>query len=492
MRKLSFAARAVVALGFLFGFYFLALGLALLLVYLPYAELVHLHRVSPKLSLACLAGAFAIVRALFIVRPAAFHAPGPEIFEQDQPELFAVIRDVATQMKTKMPVHVYLIPDVNAFVAEVSGFLGFGTKRVMGIGYGLLAVDDVSNLKATLAHELGHFTGGDTRLGGVIYRTRASIGQMLASLGASALSKPFEWYGNLYLRVTFAVSRHQELEADRAGILVAGRDAHIEGLRREVRGGILFGSYVRGEIAPLCGGGVCPKSLYDGFRAFSTRIPEAQVDEAIASRETDPHDTHPAFAERIAFAQTVPDPGIARDARPAMALLRRAPDAELALEPYVFGGLGVTGALRRIEWSEVASVFYAPKLAEEGRKFAERLFPVLGAGPKYSDVARALAAALDARAVDDLARALEPEIGTLPQSVRADAAAAILGRALGVLAGAALVERGGAWHTAAGAPLTVEIEGTSYSPMTLGRDAVKKTEARAELVAMVAGETRAA
>jgi heat shock protein HtpX len=482
--NVSFAARAMVALGFLIGFYVLALSLAGVLVYLPYASVVHLHHFSGKLIFASLAGAFAIVRALFAVRRPAFHAPGPELRESDQPELFALIRDVAARMKTSMPSHVYLIPDVNAFVAEVGGFLGFGTTRVMGIGLGLLHVGDVSGLKATLAHELGHFAGSDTALGGVVYRTRAAIGQMLSTLGNGVLSKPFEWYGSLYLRVTFAVSRHQELEADRAGITIAGREAHIEGLTKEVRAGLLFAVFMNTEIRPLCGAGMCPRPLYEGFVGFLERAPREKVDQALAERTTDKHDTHPALADRVAFARTVPDPGVPRDTRPALALLRAPNDVEAAVEPYLFGEIGVKGALQRIAWNDVAATFYAPRLAEEAREYAERLFPLLGAGPSYRDVARAFGAALATRSREELARSLEPRLKDAPAHVLGEAVPAILGRALGLLVGAAMIERGGAWQTAAGAPLTIAIDGAAHAPLDLAREAVAKATSLQPILAL--------
>ncbi|HEY2512711.1 MAG TPA: M48 family metallopeptidase [Polyangiaceae bacterium] len=473
-RNASFAFRAFLALGLLFGFYGLALSLAGLLVWLPYVSVFHLHKFHAKLILLSLGGAFAIVRALFSVRRPVFHAPGPEIHEADEPALFAVIREVAGRMKTPMPVHVYLVPDVNAFVTEVGGFLGFGTTRVMGIGMGLLHVGDVSGLKATLAHEFGHFVGSDTALGGVVYRTRAAIGQMLASLEDTVLSKPFEWYGSLYLRVTFAVSRHQELEADRAGILLAGRDAHIEGLTKEVRAGVLFGIFLRSEIAPLCEAGLCPQSIYEGFENFLVRFPSEKVDKLLAEDKTDKHDTHPALTDRLAFARTVPDPGVARDVRPALSLLRAPKAAEEKLEPYVFHELEVKGALRRVAWEDVAAKFWAPRLAEEARGYAERLYPVLKAGPSYGDVVRAFGAAMSPPERERLARVLEPRLEGAPAFVLEKAVPGILGRALGVLVGAAMVERGGAWETSVGAPLTVAFEGTSHAPLDLAREAVEK------------------
>ena len=473
-RNASFAFRAFLALGLLFGFYGLALSLAAVLVWLPYVSVFHLHKFHAKLILFSLGGAFAIVRALFAVKRPAFHAPGPELHEADEPALFAVIRDVATRMNTPMPAHVYLVPDVNAFVTEVGGFLGFGTTRVMGIGMGLLHVGDVSGLKATLAHEFGHFVGSDTRLGGVVYRTRAAIGQMLASLEDSVLSKPFEWYGSLYLRVTFAVSRHQELEADRAGILLAGRDAHIEGLTKEVKGGVLFAIFMRSEIAPLCEAGLCPRSLYEGFEHFLARFPGEKIEKLLAEEKTDKHDTHPALTDRVAFARTVPDPGVPRDTRAALSLLKAPKAAEERLEPYLFSELEVKGALKRVAWDDVASTFWAPRLAEEARVYAERLYPVLKAGPSYAAVVRALGDAMTPPERERLARVLEPRLEGAPPPVMEKAVPSILGRALGVLVGAAMVERGGSWETSVGAPLTVSIEGTTHAPLDLAREAVEK------------------
>src|SRR5206468_10840882 len=106
------------------------------------------------------------------------------------------------------------------------------------------------------------------------------------------------------------------------------------------RGAVLFSGFIRSEIGPLCEEGTCPKPLYEGLARFIERAPREKVDEALASEKTDPHDTHPALADRIAFARALPDPNVPRDARPAVALLARPSDVEAILEPYPFGPLG--------------------------------------------------------------------------------------------------------------------------------------------------------
>jgi hypothetical protein len=60
-RTPSLGLRALLALGLMIGFYGLAIGVAALLVWLPYAELTYMHRIHPKLALGCLAGAAIIL-----------------------------------------------------------------------------------------------------------------------------------------------------------------------------------------------------------------------------------------------------------------------------------------------------------------------------------------------------------------------------------------------------------------------------------------------
>jgi len=193
---MSFVLRAIVALALMVGFYVLAFAMSAALLYVPYALVVYGHRISVQLSVVCLVSAFAILKGCVFVRSPRFEAPGPLVTERDQPELFRLIRDVAGPMRTRMPDRVYLMADVNAFVTEIGGFFGLGSRRVMGIGVGLLHVDNVSQLKATIAHEFGHYAGGDTRIGGIVYRTRVAIGRVLENLSRNWLSKPFELYAS--------------------------------------------------------------------------------------------------------------------------------------------------------------------------------------------------------------------------------------------------------------------------------------------------------
>jgi heat shock protein HtpX len=81
----------------------------------------------------------------------------------------------------------------------------------------MLTLLNVSELSGVIAHEFGHYHGGDTKLGPWIYRTRVAIGRTIVSLaqgGSTIVRAPFEWYGTFFLKVTHSISRVQEFAAD--------------------------------------------------------------------------------------------------------------------------------------------------------------------------------------------------------------------------------------------------------------------------------------
>src|SRR5436190_23518547 len=89
--KVSFIiVRAVLALLFAIGFYVLALGIALGLFWVPYAEFAYAQHITPKLAVICILGGLAIVWSV-LPRPDKFSAPGPLLKRQKQPRLFAAL-----------------------------------------------------------------------------------------------------------------------------------------------------------------------------------------------------------------------------------------------------------------------------------------------------------------------------------------------------------------------------------------------------------------
>jgi Zn-dependent protease with chaperone function len=359
-RSMSIAIRALLALALMIGFYGLAIGIAFGLLYLPYAEVVYLDQLHPGLVIFAVGGAMIILAAI-IPRRDRFGPPGPRLTVDAQPALFELIKNVATVTQQKMPRDVYLIPEVNAWVARRGGTMGVGGRRVMAVGVSLLSVLTVSELRAVLAHEFGHFHGGDTRLGRWVYQTSAALIRTVQSLeeDESILQVPFVLYARLFLRVSRAVSRHQELAADRLSAEMIGAQALASGLTKIHGAGLAFGAYWSTEIAPVVNAGYRPP-LADGFRRFvagSLGAPAIQsaVQRALEDPDRHAYDSHPPLADRLEALRKFGDADEPLDARTALSLLR---DID-AFEPIFLERATSSGQpLRPIAWEAVGQTVY--------------------------------------------------------------------------------------------------------------------------------------
>jgi heat shock protein HtpX len=308
----SLAVRVVLAVGLMIGFYILAVVIAGALLYIPYAAWAYAGRLHANLVFFCALGAGTILWAI-LPRPDRFVPPGPLLRPEDHPKLFEVVTGIATATQQAMPSEVYLTLEMNAWVMDRGGVMGFGSRRVMGLGLSLLQVLSVSQLRAVLAHEFGHFHGGDTKLGPWIYKTRAAIGRTLEGLAEynSLLQKPFLWYGKAFLRITHAISRRQEFTADALAARIVGSRPLIEGLQLSYGAAFAFNTYWRYEVAPVLRCGFHPP-LAEGFHRYlaSPRIAAAvssNLDRELEGGETDPFDTHPPLHARIADLQNRSD-----------------------------------------------------------------------------------------------------------------------------------------------------------------------------------------
>jgi Zn-dependent protease with chaperone function len=360
MAQSSMAVRAALAVALMIGFYVLAIIVAAFLFLVPWLQAYLLGRVFVQLSLASVVSGCIILWSI-LPRPDRFDPPGPRLEATSQPELFQVIETVARSTGQPPPEEVYLIPDVNAWVAQRGGMMGFGSRPVMGLGLSLLQLLTVAQLRAVLAHEFGHFHGGDTRLAPWVYKTRAAIGRTLAGLGdrAKLVHIPFEIYGNFFLRVTHGVSRQQELNADAMAARVEGVSALADGLKITHGAAPAFAAYWQTEVAPLLQAGVLPP-LANGFGRFvsaggvSESIKET-VDFDIREGRSDPYDTHPPLRERLE-ALGAADQGAAPSPT-AISLLRELPELERAL--LRFARVNVD-RMRPVAWEDVGEQVLRP------------------------------------------------------------------------------------------------------------------------------------
>lgn len=372
-RRPSIALFAIFAIVMVIASYMFVVGLAAACVYIPYFFLFHSESPGIQTLVLFLFGIVIAATMLWslIPRRDKFTAPGLLIDRSTQPRLFGELDDIAAALNEEIPREVYLIGDANAFVSDRGGVLGFGSRRVMGIGLPLLSTLTVSQFRAVLAHEFGHYYGGDTRLGPWVYKTKTSIVRIFENIGSVGelakiailglmyvvVTSVLKWFFFGFLRGINFVSRRQEFRADELACLVAGRQNLIDGLRTIHGTAIAWPSYWKSEVAPLISEGKLV-AISDGFHRF-LRVPgistaiEKSLTERLEKEKTEPYDTHPPLRDRISAAQNFADSSAPQDSRPAIALLDNPQCSEISFVEQCVPDTP-SGSLQYVPWDHVA------------------------------------------------------------------------------------------------------------------------------------------
>ncbi len=361
----SLAGRALIALGLMVGFYALAITILAVLLYIPYAEWTYAGRLHLKLTFVCIVGAGIILWSI-VPRRDRFDPPGPRLEAAEHPRLFGKLTGIAKTVGQPMPAEVYLVPEVNAWVAQRGGIMGLGSRRVMGLGLPLLPVLTISQLEAVLAHEFGHYHGGDTKLAPWVYKTRVAISRTLQELAKrkSILIYPFLWYGNMFLRVTHAISRAQEYSADELAARTVGAESLIDGLKAIHKAAMAFEPYWTSEVGPVLDAGFRPP-LAEGFSRFlaSASVQEAVsqgLEQELTNVGPDPYDTHPPLPDRISALKRLAQGKRPVQKLPAISLLENVPELDALLLNAILGDGTKVGALKPTKWEEVGRQVLLP------------------------------------------------------------------------------------------------------------------------------------
>lgn len=183
-----------------------------------------------------------------------------EITEEEHPRLFEFINQLVAEVKSPSPKKVFIVPNVNAAVFYNSSFwsMFFPVRKNLEIGLGLVNSLNMSEFKAVLAHEFGHFSQRSMKIGSYVYTVNRAIYNMvyeysswdklldnwIASGGIfgffasmprfmvngvrALLRKAYELINIRYM----GLSREMEYNADLIAVSAAGNTATISALRR--------------------------------------------------------------------------------------------------------------------------------------------------------------------------------------------------------------------------------------------------------------------
>ncbi len=293
----------------------------------------HLPRIPVKavLIVVCFAGAmlmmiWACLRSLFVrIRD---EDPGRALSESDAPGLWALAREVASEVGTRPVDVIYLTPGCDMAVFERGRAVDKArdrAKRSLILGLGVVDGFGLDAFRAVLAHEYGHFLHRDTAGGDVALRVNATMGRFAMSMFQQGNAQWWNvgwqfvrFYHWFYRRITHGASRLQEINADRVAALAYGKRAFEAGLRHVIRRDLalryqhalsqqrvakvdepewaLTGAAAAAPANAFVVAPILPGASY--LRADVRRQIEVQVD-AIWSAPTTEDDTHPSPVERV-------------------------------------------------------------------------------------------------------------------------------------------------------------------------------------------------
>jgi Zn-dependent protease with chaperone function len=183
-----------------------------------------------------------------------------EVTEEQEPALFQLIHDIVDEVQTDFPKKVYFSAQVNAAVFYDSSFwsMFLPVKKNLEIGVGLMNTVTVSELKAILAHEFGHFSQRSMKVGSYVYNVNQVIHNLLFDNEGysnlisrwASVSGYIAFFVNLAVRIIsgiqwvlrkvyevvnlnyLALSREMEFHADEVAAHVAGSTPLITSLLR--------------------------------------------------------------------------------------------------------------------------------------------------------------------------------------------------------------------------------------------------------------------
>lgn len=236
---------------------------------------------------------------------------GMRIVPFEAPKLFAMINDLRRQLDAP-PFHEVLITDeFNADVVQVPSLGIFGWHRTyLLIGLPLMKALTVDQVRALLAHELGHLASGRGWASNWIYRQRLCWIRLLEAVDANRnkggiLFKPFlSWFAPYFNAYSFPLARAIEYEADATAVRLTSSRAAAEALTSVS----IVGSYLNERFWPqlhkqadeLPRPRFSPYSSmgHDVAASLDSSLTKGWLEDALARRTTS-SDTHPALADRL-------------------------------------------------------------------------------------------------------------------------------------------------------------------------------------------------
>lgn len=262
---ISYAARVLLVLLAIIAFIFIYSAMLAGSAYLVYISIIYNVVKITKLTLLLKIGSIAtsVMLFLFIIKfifkqHRQDNSMMIELKEKDYPELFSFIRILAQDVGAPFPKKIFASPDVNAAVFYNSSILSLflPVRKNLLIGLSLVNSLNLSEFKAVLAHEFGHFSQSSMKLGNYVYVANKILHTMvydrdkwdnilnkwcnqelrIAIFGwilkgiVTPLRAFLSFFYGFINRLNSSLSRQMEFNADLEAVKITGSEAIINAL----------------------------------------------------------------------------------------------------------------------------------------------------------------------------------------------------------------------------------------------------------------------
>lgn len=324
-----------------------------------------------------------------------------EISAEDQPQLFAFIDQITREAHAPAPKKIYLSADVNAGVFYDSSFwsMFLPVKKNLKIGLGLVNCVNVSEFKAIMAHEFGHFSQRSMKFGSYVYNLNKVIYNMLydndgyeqalTTLASGHSILRFLAYINIQiikgmqfvLRKVYIVlnknymglSREMEFHADAVAAYASGSNQMITSLKRVEIGQICYDrllGYWNGKLGEnKLSANIYPQQQ-ELIRFYATSLnvdtdaaglPVIADDMVTAGKSEivveDQWSSHPSTEDREAALNKL-NLQTATQTQSAWVLFNNAAELQERLTDHLYAGVTKTDASAFVQLDEFKNEFY--------------------------------------------------------------------------------------------------------------------------------------
>lgn len=279
----SYQLKSFLAILAIVLFFVLYTAMVVALGYLVYYAIFYgMGRIN-KFTILMKAGAIAGAVMLFVftlkfIFKLKNHKPNNRIklAREKNANLWSFIETICNETGAPRPKNIYVDPDVNAYVAYTNMWLSLflPVRKELTIGMGLTDCLNLSEFKAVISHEFGHFAQRSMKIGSYIISANTIIHDMIFErdkwddlleqwrasdirLSAAAwIITPMIWVIRQILNLFYqflnimysSLSREMEFNADKVAVKTSGSEAIISALWKLDGGSMAWNSTLNNSI----------------------------------------------------------------------------------------------------------------------------------------------------------------------------------------------------------------------------------------------------